>query len=72
MQKNEVCGCCGSGRPTSRALVILKPEEQKRIPLLGKEAETPPGPVGKSGGEQVVGEGEAFGRRAEPLRSCRP
>lgn len=40
MKKNgpdsHPCGCCGSGRPTSRALVILKPEER---PLLDKQRE---------------------------------
>jgi hypothetical protein len=57
---DEPCGCCGPRRGDT-------PEQPK--PLLDRK-ETPPGPEGKSGGEQV--RKEAGGRRAEPLRSCRP
>ena len=34
MQKNEVCGCCGASKSTSRALVILTPEEAEKAAAL--------------------------------------
>lgn len=36
------CGCCGSGRPTSRALVILNPAEAKERPLLDQDEKQGP------------------------------